>query len=151
MQIRYAHTNIIAQDWRMLCDFYIEVLNCTPKPPQRDQSGGWLDRGLGISNAHLKGMHLLLPGHGDGGPTLEIYQYSELIPSAKSYPNKKGYGHLAFEVEDVAEVLNKALQHGAQKSGEISSNQVPGVGIITFIYIYDPEGNLIELQSWELE
>ena len=148
MSIRYAHTNIVAKDWQALADFYMEVFDCKPKPPKRDQSGDWLSKGLGIKNAHLQGMHLLLPGHGENGPTLEIYQYTELLSKDKGWPNTRGLGHLAFEVEDVSATLAKALAKGASKLGEVSGHSVEGVGYITFIYIYDPEGNIIELQSW---
>ena len=41
----------------------------------RDLSGEWLDRATGLKNAHIKGIHLRLPGYGEGGPTLEIFQY----------------------------------------------------------------------------
>ncbi len=148
MNIRYAHTNIVARDWERLADFYIQVFDCIPKPPKRSQSGAWLDKGTGVKNAALEGMHLSLPGHGDNGPTLEIYQYGQVIDSLKTEPNSKGLGHLAFEVDNVYEILEKALAHGATKIGEISENMVEGVGKIQFTYIRDPEDNIIELQSW---
>ncbi len=148
MHIRYAHTNIIAQDWQLLCQFYTEVFNCIPVPPKREQSGGWLDKGTGVKNASLQGMHLRLPGYGDQGPTLEIYSYSDILANQKPLPNRKGYGHLAFEVDQLEQCLNKALEKGAQKHGEISTTKVEGVGTISFIYISDPEGNIIELQHW---
>lgn len=149
MKIRYAHTNIVANNWEKLSDFYIKVFDCEPKPPKRNQSGLWLEKGTGVKNAALKGMHLSLPGHGTDGPTLEIYQYEEVIESPKPRPNSKGLGHLAFEVDNVYDILEKALAYGAEKIGEISKNTVEGVGKIQFIYIYDPEGNIIELQSWD--
>lgn len=149
MKIRYAHTNIIAYNWETLADFYIQVFDCKPKPPKRDQSGLWLDKGTGIKDAALQGMHLSLPGYGSNGPTLEIYQYTNIISSVKPVPNSKGLGHLAFEVDNVHEILDKALNHGATKIGEISENTIEGVGKIQFIYIYDPEDNIIELQSWD--
>lgn len=148
MKIRYAHTNIVARDWERLADFYIQVFDCTPKPPKRNQSGAWLEKGTGLKNAALEGMHLALPGYGDNGPTLEVYQYQKVIDSQKPKPNSKGLGHLAFEVYNVYEILEKALAHGATKIGEISENMVEGVGRIQFIYIRDPEDNIIELQSW---
>lgn len=149
MKIRYAHTNIVARDWELLADFYIRVFDCKPKPPKRNQSGAWLEKGTGVRDAALEGMHLALPGYGDDGPTLEVYQYKQVIDSQKSGPNSKGLGHLAFEVHNVYEILEKALTHGATKIGEISENMVEGVGKIQFIYIYDPEDNIIELQSWD--
>ena len=33
---------------------------------------------------------------------------------------------------------------------EIVSAEVDGVGMLTFVYLADPEGNIIELQTWSL-
>lgn len=149
--MRYAHTNIISSDWKKLSDFYIKVFDCKVLPPQRDQSGDWLSKGTGVENAHLQGVHLLLPGHGEEGPTLEIYSYNKVEQLGPINPNTRGIGHLAFEVDDVDQILNLLLECGGSKNGDISSREVPGVGIITFIYARDPDGNLIELQNWEKE
>jgi len=65
-----------------------------------------------------------------------------------SVPHRKGFGHIAFEVEDVAKVLEEVLLHGGSKQGEISGKFIEGVGYITLIYAKDPEGNIIELQNW---
>jgi hypothetical protein len=35
-----------------------------------------------------------------------------------------------------------------QGVGELVSSEIPGDGRITFIYVADPEGNIIELQQW---
>lgn len=148
MKIKYAHTNIVTKDWKRLAYFYEQVFGCVPILPQRTQKGDWLDRGTGVANAHLQGMHLRLPGFGEQGPTLEIFQYADVIDIEKPLPNKKGFGHIAFQVDDVMKVLSIALEHGAEKVGEVSRQQVPGVGLLTFIYIADPDGNIIELQNW---
>lgn len=148
MNIKYGHTNIITRDWKKLADFYETVFDCLPVPPQRDQKGDWLSRGTGVQDAHLQGVHLRLPGYGNEGPTLEIYQYHEVIENKKPVPNMKGLGHLAFQVSDIADTLNRAMKHGASRIGEISTHIVEGVGLLTFIYISDPDGNIIELQNW---
>ena len=150
MKIRYGHTNIISKDWKRLVEFYTTVFDCIPVPPQRDQSGEWLDKGTGVKNAHLKGMHLLLPGYGSNGPTLEIYQYSEIINSEKSVSNKQGFGHIAFQVDNIIEILTLAIDNGAEKVGDLSEHFITGVGHLTFIYISDPDGNIIELQNWNI-
>jgi len=62
--MKYVHTNIISSNWQLLADFYIQVFECTPVPPARDQSGAWLDQCTGVQNAHIQGMHLRLPGCG---------------------------------------------------------------------------------------
>lgn len=33
---KYMHTNLIAEDWRTLADFYQHVFGCVPVPPERD-------------------------------------------------------------------------------------------------------------------
>ena len=148
MPIRYAHTNIIAQDWRKLKDFYTQVFECRFVPPERDQSGSWLEKATNVNNAHLQGVHLRLPGHGETGPTLEIYSYNQMAEKPAVAANRKGYGHLAFAVDDVAACLEKVLSYGGQKLGEIVTRDIPGAGTITFTYATDPEGNILELQTW---
>jgi predicted enzyme related to lactoylglutathione lyase len=63
-------------------------------------------------------------------------------------PNSTGLTHLAFEVEDVEQTLNMAIKNGGQPLGEISQKTIDAMGEIKFIYIRDPEGNIIEIQSW---
>lgn len=147
--MKYTHTNIISHDWRQLANFYIQVFDCKIVPPIRNQSGDWLSRGTGVKNAHLRGAHLLLPGYGENGPTLEIYQYANIVSQAPVVPNQRGFGHLAFEVADVAATLNAVEEYGGSRLGEITKRRIPDVGVITFIYARDPDGNLLELQSWD--
>lgn len=45
MQARYIHTNLIADDWRSLSRFYVEVFGCVPVPPERDYTGSDLEKG----------------------------------------------------------------------------------------------------------
>lgn len=147
--MRYAHTNVVAKDWRGLAQFYVDVFECRVKPPEREQSGEWLARGTGVPNASLAGVHLLLPGHGDAGPTLEVFGYGDTVERAPGKANRQGYGHLAFEVEDVQAVAEKVVAHGGSLEGAITRHPVDGVGMLTFVYVRDPEGNIVEIQSWD--
>ena len=147
--MRYAHTNIAARDWKRLSDFYINVFSCTVKPPLRKLSGDWLDQATGLSNAELEGVHLLLPGHGDNGPTLEIFTYKNTHESDPIMANHTGFAHIAFEVDDVDQTLRHALKNGGVLLGKVTEKQVEGVGLLKFLYFRDPEGNIIEIQSWE--
>jgi predicted enzyme related to lactoylglutathione lyase len=148
MKATYRHTNIVAADWRALASFYEEVFGCTPVPPARDLSGAWLDLGTGVPDAHLTGIHLRLPGHGDGGPTLEIYGYSATEPRPAVAANREGITHIAFEVDDVASAARLVVERGGRLVGDVTSAEVTGVGLLTFAYVADPEGNIIELQAW---
>jgi len=37
--IKYVHTNLIANDWKSLSEFYVNVFDCEPIYPERDLSG----------------------------------------------------------------------------------------------------------------
>jgi len=147
--MKFAHTNIISDNWRALADFYIKTFDCKLVPPVRKQSGPWLDQAIGVKNAQLEGAHLLLPGHGKDGPTLEIYQYKETEIRTMVNPNTKGFGHIAFEVDDVENMLKKMIQNGGSTNGSITKREIEGLGEITLVYARDPDGNLIELQNWK--
>jgi glyoxylase I family protein len=146
---RYVHTNVIARDWRALARFYIEVFGCEPVPPQRDQRGAWLDTATSLTDAHLQGMHLRLPGGGPDGPTLEVYSYEVTHVGAAAMPNETGYGHLAFSVADVPSAVDEVLAHGGSLLGQVARTAVAGVGELELVYLRDPEGNILELQAWQ--
>jgi glyoxylase I family protein len=149
MKATYKHTNIVARDWRALVRFYEQVFGCVRVRPERHLSGAWLEKATGVRAAGFSGVHLRLPGHGDAGPTLEIYQYSENEAKPEPTANREGFGHVAFEVENVVEALEEVRKHGGGSLGEVTSHEVEGVGLLTFVYATDPEGNIVELQSWE--
>ena len=145
---KYTHTNLIAEDWRTLANFYQHVFGCVPIPPERDFQGEKLEAGTGIPGAHLRGAHLQLPGYEDTGPTLEIFNYNILEPRSKTAVNRPGFGHIAFSVDDVAAAQTAVLQAGGNVIGEIVTLQVATGAKVTWCYVTDPEGNIIELQSW---
>jgi predicted enzyme related to lactoylglutathione lyase len=146
--IKYVHTNLVAEDWRKLSQFYQKVFGCTVVPPERDFSGEKLEAGTGIKGAHLKGVHLRLPGYGDKGPTLEIFSYMPIHQRSAVIINKPGYGHIAFQVDDVAKVKKTVLSEGGKEIGEIVELQTADGSKVTWCYVTDPEGNVIELQKW---
>lgn len=146
--VRFAHVSVVARDWRRLARFYEDALGCVPVPPKRDLSGAWLDRATGIENAHIRGIHLRLPGLGEAGPTLEIFEYS---PSAERRPGSldvPGLAHVAFAVDDVEAATRRLVELGGSTIGERVEREIAGAGRITFQYARDPEGNAIELQRW---
>ena len=111
MKAKYKHTNIVARDWRVLARFYQNVFGCILVPPERNLAGKWLEKGTGVKDAHFKGAHLRLPGYGNSGPTLEIYQYHRNEPRAATAANREGIMHLAFEVDDVEQAAAVILDH----------------------------------------
>jgi len=148
VQARFVHVNLIAQDWRKLAEFYQQVFGCTPVPPERNLSGRWLEDGTGVPGAQIQGVHLRLPGSGEQGPTLEVFQYNHQLERQEPAVNRPGFAHLAFAVDDVAAARDAVIAAGGGAIGELVSVDIPGAGRITFIYATDPEGNIIELQHW---
>ncbi|OON69067.1 glyoxalase [Hymenobacter sp. CRA2] len=141
---RYAHTNLTAEDWETLASFYERVFGCVRLLPQRD----YQDEALETSRLRLRGVHLRLPGHGDNGPTLEIFGYDPLSHRARTAPNRPGFGHIAFEVPDVAAARAVVLAEGGTALGDIATQVTPLGRRVTWAYVMDPECNVIELQAW---
>ena len=145
---RYVHTNLIARDWRKLADFYTSELGCEPVPPERDYSGADLERGTGVRGARLRGVHLRLPGWGPDGPTLEIYQYSREEEALPTAANRPGFAHIAFAVPDVLAAREEVLAAGGRAVGEVVTLTTADERQVTWCYVTDREGNIIELQAW---
>ena len=168
----YAHTNLVARDWKKVAQFYERVFGCVPVPPVRDLSGEWLDRATGIKSAHIRWIHLRLPGGSPGNntadavpgtnntghsnaPTLEIFQYEIFkggglrVGGERGHsPDDPGFGHIAFAVDDVEATVDSVFKNGGSEVGERTIREIPGTGIIDFQYVRDPEGNIIEVQKW---
>lgn len=148
IRAKYVHTNLIARDWKRLVRFYSEVFGCQPEGPERDLSGGWLDRVTALRNAHLTGVHLHLPGHEDDGPTLEIFSYDQVIECDPPAANRCGFRHIAFAVDDVDEALQAVIAAGGSAVGKVATTQVDSAGVLRVVYARDPECNIVELQKW---
>jgi predicted enzyme related to lactoylglutathione lyase len=146
--VRYVHTNLIAGDWQALARFYETHFGCVRVPPERDYSGPELEAGTGVPGATVRGVHLRLPGYGEDGPTLEIFSYSRLAEKPALAVNRPGLGHIAFQVESVAEARRQVLAAGGSAVGEVVSLATAAGARVTWCYVADPEGNVIELQSW---
>lgn len=64
------------------------------------------------------------------------------------HPNTPGFSHIAFAVDDVVTTAQSVFDNGGSAVGELMVREVPGVGVLTVHYVADPEGNIIEIQSW---
>ncbi len=146
--IRYAHVNIVAQDWRKLADFYVEVFGCEPVSSERDHKGKHIDDLTGVPNVRVAGQHLRVPGHGENGPTIEIFTFEPQLSSPGPAINRPGFAHLAFEVDDFDGVRQQILDRGGADYGKLVTIDIAGAGRLTLIYMTDPEGNIVELQRW---
>ena len=148
IEARFGHVNLIAHDWRRLADFYERVFGCTPVPPERNLGGPEFAAATGVLGAAVRGMHLQLPGGPADGPTLEIFQYEPSLEHPGTAANRPGFGHLAFQVLDVAAAREAVLQEGGSPVGTVITTQTRDGRSVTWAYVTDPEGNILELQHW---
>ncbi len=146
---RYVHTNIVARNASKLINFYKTVFHCQSIDETRDLRGEWLNRLTGLDEAHITGEHLLLPGYGETHPTLEIFSYDTLKEAIPAEINRPGIAHIAFEVDDVEATLKEIIRLGGSNVGELVTATYPNGMEAVFVYAKDPEGNIIELQSWK--
>lgn len=147
--IKFAHVNLITNNWKKLALFYIQVFDCKPLAPTRNLKGKWLDKATTIANSHIKGIHLSLPGYpGSPAPTLEIFEYNRSRKKGTTAINKIGLGHIAFKTDDIDMLIIRLREHGGTIAGEKVSVKIKGAGNLTFVYAQDIDGNYIEIQQW---
>lgn len=145
---KYVHTNLIAKDWRKLADFYIKVFGCIPILPERNFSGETLEKGTSIKGSTLTGVHLKLPGFKIDAPTLEIFSYSLMEEKLKTAVNRPGFGHIAFAVDNIEKAREEVINNGGSKVGEIVTLELSNKTKVIWVYVTDPEGNILELQKY---
>lgn len=148
MSIRYAHTNLVARDWQRLMDFYVRIFECVPVSSERDHHGPKFEALTNRPAARAQGRHLRLPGHGENGPTLEIFEFENAAAPLGSEIARPGFAHIAFEVPDVVAKRAEIISAGGSDYGEIVTLDIAGAGKLTLCYMRDPEGNIVELQTW---
>lgn len=146
---RFGHVNVTTPDWRSLAAFYDSVFGMVVVPPERDFRSADLDRATGLTDAHLMGAHLRLPGEPEGGPTLEIFEYDRLAAGRPPAVDLPGWGHIAFRVPDVVAARDAVLEAGGAPIGDVVTFEVAGGRRVTWCYVTDPAGNIIELQTWQ--
>lgn len=148
LDARFGHVNVTSPDWRRLAAFYTDVFGCVFVPPERDIRSADLDAATGLRDAHLTGVHLRLPGHGDAGPTIEIYTYDALAPHPGPRVDRPGWGHVAFQVPDVPLAVEAVVAAGGSRRGDVITTRTTDGRQVTWTYAADPDGNIVELQAW---
>ena len=145
----YLHTNLTVNDIEKMMEFYVSVFGCVPVREIQQLIGKWIEGITSVKDGEIKYVHLRFPGHGDKGPELELIQYLNPVNEYKITPDTLGFGHISFSVNNVHDALEAVIQAGGGCVGEVVTVQVPNRGLLTEVYATDPEGNIIELQSYD--
>lgn len=149
--MRLSHVSLTARHADRLSAFYKGVFGFVDRRPPKRLSGEIVSRGNGLPNSNIYAIWLRFPG--DTGPFLEIMEYDD-APAGRSFPvvhvapavNALGYGHLAFEVQDLNETLEKVLQLGGTLQGQVTNFGREDSPYL-IVYMRDPEGNILELEQ----
>lgn len=144
----YLHTNLTVKDIDTMKEFYVNVFGCIPVREIQQLNGEWIEKITAVKSGEIKYVHLRFPGYGDKGPELELIQYLNPTKKFDITPDTYGFGHLSFSVPDVKTALNIVIEFGGGSVGDIVTIDVPNRGRLTEVYTTDPEGNIIELQSY---
>lgn len=132
--MRFTQVKLVSADPKRLARFYEEALDCRVVLPltNLDERAG---RGVGAGDSDVRILVMAMPGAEDG-PTLELITGTGL---------EVGSGILTFYVEDVKAASDRVVAAGGAFMGEMTRFSGPTGGSFQFVFMTDPEGNVIDL------
>lgn len=140
--MRFDQTKFLADDVAGLARFYVDALDCEVVV-ETQEVGEAVSRAIGVPDAKVTLSILRLPGRGDHGPVLELY--SVVGPTPDDWGYGPGSGQIAFEVDDLEEGIGRLIAAGGTHLGEMVEWAAPSGAVARFVYLNDPEGNIIDL------
>lgn len=144
--MRFDHVKVVARDVARLAEFYERAVGCHPLTPVMELSDHALTRGLGAPGAVVRVVWLGMPGYEEGGPALELYR----VVGGTGEPEwayRPGQGQLSFQVDDVESTMEEVIAAGGSLLGEMADWETPSGNRARFVYLRDPEGNIVDLWS----
>ena len=137
--IRFDHVGIIVNDLEAAAAFF-ELLGLT-RLGSATIEGDWMDRVIGIENGKSEILMLRAPG---SETTLELSRFirpvSDQVPQAAP-SNQLGLRSLAFQVDDVEDIVRRVRASGYGLVGEVAQYE----NIYRLCYVRGPEGMIIML------
>ncbi len=131
--MQFVQVKLATDDPDRLAQFYVEGLGCkvVRQTVSLDQAAA---SGAG-TNEEITITILSFPGAVEG-PNLELITGTGL---------ESGGGVLTFYVDDVAEAAECVAAAGGSYRGEITEFVAPNGGTFRFVFMTDPEGNVVDL------
>ena len=99
--LKFIHVNMIAEDWRKLCDWYESLTASVDFGKRKDHSGSYKSSVIGIEGVHVVGQHILLKGFALDCPTFEIFTYSVKGRTEPAKETELGLNAIGFVSADV--------------------------------------------------
>jgi catechol 2,3-dioxygenase-like lactoylglutathione lyase family enzyme len=142
--MKLRHVSITTRDADRLADFYSTVFGYGQRGPPRTLSGERVWRGNGLAGIDIYSIWLSQPGA--EGAFLELLQYDRLLNRQTPAVNEPGYGHIAFQVEDIDASYAAILECGGTALGEITDLGTAKAPY-RIVYMRDPDGNILEIEQ----
>jgi catechol 2,3-dioxygenase-like lactoylglutathione lyase family enzyme len=140
MRIKHVdHIGIVVNDLEGAKAFFAS-LGFTPVG-QTTVEGEWVGRIIGLPDVRSDIVMLQAP---DGQVNIELSKFHQPEATGDGQPtaaNTLGLRHIAFQVEDLDDIVNTLEQKGHNLVGEIQTYQ----GTWKLCYVHGPEGITIEL------
>ncbi len=147
------HVNIVVEDLPRMVAFYRDVLGLRVVR-QITIGGRWIGAVTGLEDVQADVVYL----EGDEPTPLELICYrnpSRSRPAGLEHANTPGLRHIAFQTNDLDAVVAALRAAGVALLSpvqEVPTDQVSFAGRRKrIVYCRDPEGNLVELCSYETE
>ncbi len=133
------HINIVVSDLALSSDFF-QLFGFTIVHKKTIQ-GDWLDKVTSLKNVRANYLSLK---HEESFVTLELLQYQNPVGNADpqiSSPNQIGFRHIALDVNNIQNEINRLTTLGVESFGEIQVNSYGR----KMCYFTGPDGILLEL------
>jgi glyoxylase I family protein len=143
---KFRHVAIVVKDIEEMIRFYTEILGFAVKRRMELDSPEFRE-GVGVKDAKARGAHLTLT---NDDFELELIEFEENVSEqVAACSNKTGYRYMAFIVDDIEHVFKTLKQYKIESiSNEPICLKKPlQVAGFQFVYVKDPEGNIIEFNQ----
>ena len=133
------HIQIVVSNLDTAKAFFTEMLGFTVMGEQ-DLQGEWLSDLIGLKNVHARLAQLVLPG---AKTHLHVVEYisprSEPVANIHQ-ENAMGFRHIAFEVENIQEIVDTLKKKGIKFRSEVQSYAAWGK---KFVYFFAPPDDVL--------
>ncbi|MGR3302518.1 MAG: VOC family protein [Candidatus Scalindua sp.] len=137
------HINVVVSDLDEAKVFFIQLGFAVGD--ESELSGEWITSIVGLPNVRARYVTLKLPGT---ETNLELIEYAS--PPSERDPNmgkanQIGFRHIAFEVENIDEIVQDLKEKGIKFISSIHAYPKTGKRLV---YFWGPDGILLELAQY---